>query len=450
MRNMRKGTVLTYGIASFAIIVLVISLLSNGIQHFNNGALKNNDINPSYRVILHNSFLPKVRDNMLKVELVAQELVVPTSMAFIDKNNILVTGQNGTISLVTVGDLHPKPVRFLRQVNSPGEHGLLGIATTYHAVNTTEPIENFNTGDHRNAPNVFLYLTEIDPYTKEYRNKVYAYHWINGILSDRRVILDLPGGPFFQHVGGKLAIGPDHNLYTVTGDLFYKLGVLQNIAQGSKQDNTSSIIRVNLNGQSPNNNPFSYNSTMRYVFAYGIRNSFGLDFDPITGNLWDTENGPNRYDEINIVKPGFNSGWAVVMGPISKNLFFHNVTVSNLVNFPGSHYADPVFSWYQTIAPTAIEFMKSSKIGEKYKNNIFVGDYNNGNLYYFEVNQTRTGIKFGNVQTGHYVADNSGKMSEITFGTGFDRITDVKTGPDGFLYILSYDDGKIYRIVPRQ
>jgi aldose sugar dehydrogenase len=444
MENTRKRTILTYSIASFAIIILVFSLLSNGIHNFNNG-VKNNAVNPSYQRNLHNSLLPEVRDNMLKVELVAQGLVVPTSMAFVDKNDILVTGQNGTISLVTVGDLRPKPVRFLQQVISRGQDGLLGIATTYHAVNTT----NSNTGDNRNIPSVFLYLTEIDPYTKEYRNRVYAYHWINGILTDKRVILDLPGSPFFQNVGGKLAIGPDDKLYAVIGDLSYKLGVLQNIANGPKSDNTSSIIRVNLDGQPPNDNPFSYNSTMRYIFAYGIRNGFGLGFDPITGNLWDTENGPNRYDEMNIVKPGFNSGWAVVMGPISKNSFFHNVTVNSLVNFPRSHYTDPVFSWYQSVAPTAIEFMKSSKLGEKYKNNIFVGGYNKGDLYYFEVNQTRTGIKFGNVQTGHYVADNSGKISEITFGTGFDRITDIKTGPDGLLYILSYGDGNIYRIVPR-
>jgi len=107
------------------------------------------------------------------------------------------------------------------------------------------------------------------------------------------------------------------------------------------------------------------------------------------------------------------------------------------------------FSWYNVVGPTSIEFLKSSKLGSKYTNNIFVGDYNGGDLYYFELNQSRTGIRFGDVQKGNFVADNSGKLSEITFGTGFERITDIKTGPDGFLYILSYDGGKIFRIVPQ-
>ncbi|MDF2769769.1 MAG: putative quinoprotein glucose/sorbosone dehydrogenase, partial [Nitrososphaeraceae archaeon] len=93
-----------------------------------------------------------------------------------------------------------------------------------------------------------------------------------------------------------------------------------------------------------------------------------------------------------------------------------------------------------------------------YANNIFVGDINNGNLYYFEVNDRRTGLKFddddnnNNSNRHHigltdFVADNKDELSAIVFGTGFGRITDIETGPDGFLYILSYQDGKIYRIV---
>jgi len=79
----------------------------------------------------------------------------------------------------------------------------------------------------------------------------------------------------------------------------------------------------------------------------------------------------------------FNSGWIQIMGPLSRNV---GVTTSQLVNYPCSHYANPVFSWKDAVAVTSIEFMKSSVSGQKYKNNIFVSDYNNGNLYYFDVN----------------------------------------------------------------
>jgi aldose sugar dehydrogenase len=186
-------------------------------------------------------------------------------------------------------------------------------------------------------------------------------------------------------------------------------------------------------------------------YAYGIRNSFGMAFDPITGTLWDTENGPTMYDEINLVKPGFNSGWQELMGPISRS----HVSEKDMINLPGSKYADPVFSWFPPIGVTAIEFLKSSKLGKEYENNIFVGDINNGNLYYFKLNKTRNGLKFDNSLASESgllsdsVADDKSEISAITFGTGFGGITDIDTGPDGLLYILSYGNGSIYRVVPR-
>jgi aldose sugar dehydrogenase len=119
---------------------------------------------------------------------------------------------------------------------------------------------------------------------------------------------------------------------------------------------------------------------------------------------------------------------------------------------PGSKYIDPVFSWKNVVAVTGIEFLNSSKLGDKYKDNVFVGDYNNGNLYFFKLNNTRTGFNFNsNQQPGglsDLVADNDKEVSEVTFGTGFGGITDVKTGPDGYMYIISIRDGNIYRILP--
>jgi aldose sugar dehydrogenase len=265
------------------------------------------------------------------------------------------------------------------------------------------------------------------------------------------------------HDGGKLAIGPDHYLYAVIGDL-NKQGKLQNFINGPEPDDTSVILRVNQNNGYPaKNNPFlseenGNSSAMSRYFAYGIRNSFGLAFDPVTGRLWDTENGDKDYDEINVVKPGFNSGWKKVMGPISRN---SSVTESQLFNFPGSKYADPVFSWFDSIGVTDMAFLNSSKLGDKYKNNIFLGDITKGNLYYFEVNENRTGLKFDNDNTGSSsssglldrVADNKAEVAAVTLATAFRGITDIKTGPDGLLYILTFDEkrsshgeGKIYRI----
>src|SRR5919202_3260995 len=372
------------------------------------------------------------KDPTLKVETIADGLSSPTSMAFIDKDHILVLEKDsGKVRLVSNGMLQQQPILKV-QVDTTSERGLLGIAMI--------PKKSSN-GD-----TVFLYYTESSG--GELRNRIYRYQWNGANLVNPTLILDLPALPGPNHDGGKLAIGPDHYLYAVIGDLNHR-GKLQNIIEGSDPDNTSVIFRVKPNnGSATKNNPFikDPNVDMHKYYAYGIRNSFGIAFDPITANLWQTENGPDVYDEINVVKPGFNSGWIKAMGPLSSN---EGVNIADeLSNYPGSHYADPVFSWKNPVAVTDIEFMKASILGQKYKNNIFVGDYNNGNLYYFEVNSTRTGIKPQAGLSG-LVVDDDNQLSAVTFGSGFGAISDIKTGPsDGILYVLSVNDGIIYKIVP--
>ncbi|HZA08194.1 MAG TPA: PQQ-dependent sugar dehydrogenase [Nitrososphaeraceae archaeon] len=421
---------MTIVIASMAIIVPVIYLIHNSST-----ALA----------------VPSItKDSNLKVETLVNGLSYPTSMAFIDNNDILVLEKGGQVRLVSNGVVQDKPVLQV-SVDTESERGLLGIAI----MNVTNEAGNATTIDNNNKF-VFLYFTESNG--GDLRNRVYRYNWNEQTktLVNPTLVLDLPALPGPNHDGGKLVIGPDHYLYVVIGDLNHR-GKLQNIRDGPDPDDTSVIFRVEPNnGSAAKDNPFIHdpNIAMHKYYAYGIRNSFGIAFDPITGNLWQTENGPDVYDEINIVKPGFNSGWIKIMGPLSRN---PGVDINQLVNFAGSHYVDPVFSWKNPIAVTDIEFMKSSMLGEKYKNNIFVGDYNNGNLYYFEVNSTRTGIMIksdlsqgkNSVALPDLVVDNDNQLSAVTFGTGFGGISDIKTGPtDGFLYVLSIDDGGIYKIVP--
>ena len=134
---------------------------------------------------------------------------------------------------------------------------------------------------------------------------------------------------------------------------------------------------------------------------------------------------------------------ATTIGPISAS----GNTEDELVNFPGSHYADPLLTWLDPVAVTDLEFLESSKLGESYSNNLFVGDNNNGNIYYFRLNPDRTALALDNVPD--LVVDNEEEQSSIIFGSGFGPITDLETGPgDGYLYVLSYDDGIIYRVVP--
>jgi glucose/arabinose dehydrogenase len=387
---------------------------------------------------------PTINDPNLSAEAVVAGLSFPTSMAFLDESNILILEKEGSVRLVSNGVLQDTPVLQI-PVNSQNERGLLGVEIVNESNITagTAP----NGGSLQST--VFLYFTEEGGEEGELRNRVYKYQWNGQSLVNPTLILDLPAGPGTNHQGGKLIVGPDGYLYAIIGEL-QREGQLQNIQGGPNPDDSGVIFRVNpQDGSAAGDNPFQGDPLNRY-FAYGVRNSFGLAFDPITGILWDTENGEESYDEINIVNPGFNSGWKAVMGPISAA----GISENNLVQFPGSNYADPVFSWLESFGITDIEFLNSQELGQRYANNIFVGDITQGNLYFFEVNENRNGLNF-NAQShpglSDLVADTDDESSSIMLGTGFTGITDIETGPDGFLYVLTHDretgDGNLYRIV---
>ncbi len=421
----------------------------------------------------NNNPAPNLEDNDLEVELVTEGLKSPTSMAFIGNHgDILILEKSGEVILFD-NENKSKITLLNLTVNDQNERGLLGVAVLNKVSDTysiTTRDNNNNTSDATSAPQssttptfVFFYLTEA---SKEDRsqvlgNRIYRFVWNDTYksLSNGTLILDLPVLPGQNHNGGKLiADSENRQIYAVIGDLNRK-GMLQNFKNGSLPDDTSVILRINPDGSPAQDNPFlnvsstngSYSNLSKY-YAYGIRNSFGLALDPVTGMLWDTENGPDGFDEINIVRPGFNSGWAMVMGPIESS----NVTSENdLVNFLGSSsYADPVFSWGRAVGVTDIEFYNSDKLGTDYTNNIFVGDANNGDLYFFEVNEDRTGLQFEESGLADdLVASNDRQRAAVIFGTGFpSSITDIETGPDGYLYVLTLHPtmGTISRIVPQE
>ena len=382
---------------------------------------------------------PSISEPNLTAESVLDGLSSPTSIAFLDENNILLLEKEGSVRLISNGQLIPEPVLQLQGVESNNERGLLGI----------EVMDD----------KVFLYVTESGaqvegiPTEGDVRNRVYSYTWDGASLTNPQLLLDLPSGPGTNHQGGKLKIGSDNQLYVIVGEM-QREGQLQNFQSGPAPDDTGVIFRVNPADGSPSaGNPLSSEPTdpLSKYYAYGIRNSFGIDFDPVTGKLWDAENGEDVFDEINLVEPGFNSGWKQLMGPISANT---GVSESNLVNMPGSQYSDPVFSWAESRGVTDIEFFNSTAFGPRFENSIFVGDITTGTLFYFEPNADRTGLNLVNDPLlSDLTADSDDEISAVTFGTGFTGISDIETGLDGNLYVLTYDReaeglGSLYRILP--
>jgi aldose sugar dehydrogenase len=380
---------------------------------------------------LDSALAQTLNDPKLHVREFTSGLSQPTAMAFIGPADILVLQkEDGLVRRVINGVLQPGQVLDVA-VDNASERGLLGIA-----IHPSFP----------SAPFVYLYYTQSsttgDSSGSPLANRVYRYIWNGSALVTPSLILDLPVTPGPNHDGGTMIFGPDGKLYVAIGDL-NRNGQLQNFPIGPAPDDTGVIFRINDDGSAPNDNPFfALGGNLAKYYAYGVRNSFGLAFDPITGALWDSENGPNSYDEINLVLPGFNSGWERIMGPVSRDL----QGVGDLVMFPGAHYADPKFSWLNPAGPTALVFLNSASLGVEHQNDLFVGDINNGNLYRFRMNVSRNGFTFTSPGLSDLVADSDAEFQEVLLGIGFGGITDLKVGPDGLLYVLSFGLGKIFAI----
>jgi glucose/arabinose dehydrogenase len=387
---------------------------------------------------------PMISDPNLKVDLVANGLELPTGMAFLGPNDILVIEkENGTVQRIIDGKMLPEPLLDVN-VGRVSERGLLGIAVSKHV----------------NGPTyVFLFYSEtlVKDGGNPVGNRLYRYELTNNnTLVNPKLLLDLPTRPGPSHNGGVVRIGPDNNVYVVVGDLNYirnkrAYTLAQNAVDGPPPDGRGGILRVTQNGEVVGGGNgvglLGNEDPLNKYYAYGIRNSFGIGFDPVTGNLWETENGPNHGDEINLVEPGFNGGWKRLIGTASDYKGFD--PNNDLVDFGGKgKYSDPEFEWVDTVAPTAITFLNSDKLGVQYENDIFVGSVKGGRIFNFDLNDDRTELVLDN-PLDDKVADTNDELEDVTFANDLGTITDIEVGPaDGYLYVVSFGNGAIYRIIP--
>ncbi|MFN4032565.1 MAG: PQQ-dependent sugar dehydrogenase [Fimbriimonadales bacterium] len=367
----------------------------------------------------------------------------PTRFFVIEKNSGRVKlVQNGVV-VSTVLDL---------PVNYASERGLLGIAL--------HP-------DFASNGFVYLYYTrssttgDLGTQAGWTDNRVERYRWNGSQLVEPTLIVAFPRDPSQNngpnHDGGVILFGPDGKLYGVTGDLnrgvFSNPRIEQNTS-GIAVAGVGGVFRLNPDGSTPTDNPFVSHADERIqrLWAYGIRNSFGMSFDSLTAHLWLTENGPNVYDEINRVERGFNSGWLKIMGPDSRNAVYNEngnqpYNAGDLVYLPNAYYADPIFSWLQPIGVTSIVFLRSARFEAGVRDTALVGESNNGGLYQFTLNSARDDF----VLTGALadrVADSATERNLARVGTNWGIVTDLRLGPDGYLYVVSLYANRIYRIRP--
>jgi len=378
---------------------------------------------------------PRLNDSHLQAQEYASGFKFPTGMSFLGTNDILVIEKNTGRVKEIKNDTVTGTVLDVNVANV-SERGLLGIATS-------------------DKPKyVFLFYTETENNDggKVLGNRLYRYEYNNGSLVNPKLLLDLPTIPGPSHNGGVLKIGPDNKtVYLVIGNLNYIqnqtfMTKAQNNKNGPPPDGRGGILRVTFDGGVVGNKGLlGDEDPLNKYYSYGLRNSFGIGFDPLTGNLWDTENGRSTDDEINLALPGFNSGWKEVIGFSNETPGFNK---ENLEDFGGKGtYRDPEFVWRDTVAPTSVLFLHTDKLGPKYKDTLLVGSVKNGTIFNFPLDKTRTHLVLSGPLSDKQ-ANTNNETNSIIFGRNFGIITDLQIGPDGNLYVLSNykRDGTIFKV----
>jgi|APSaa5957512535_1039671.scaffolds.fasta_scaffold08235_2 aldose sugar dehydrogenase len=374
----------------------------------------------------------KIHDSNFIVEEFVTGLSQPTAMTFVGNDILILEKNTGYVKLIRDKEIISKPLLEF-EVVSTNESGLLGI-TSYQN-------------------DVYIYVTESDDGVK-IGNNIYRYTWDGNNLIDQQLVNTLSNESSW-HNGGSMTVDLNGQVFAVIGDQMgggregtkNDLRLLQNHNNGDFDD-SGVILKVALKPEIIK--PMLDENPLLHYHAIGIRNSFGLTVDPLTGNLWDTENGPEDFDEINLVNSGFNSGWDIAMGPITEE------QNSKILSIEGFQYSDPEFSWERTVAPTGLDFV-TSELYNPYENHLLVGTCSTGQILKFKLNDDRTGFEFSSPHLQDLVANlietESGEkevesIDEIVFGDGFGCVTDITFGTDEFLYVVSITDNTIYRIIP--
>lgn len=461
--------------------------------------------------------------NLYVTTAVASGLTQPIGIVFLSPTDFLVLEKaSGQIKRVINGVVQATPVLDLA-VNSASERGLLCMvlhpnfpATPYAYIRWTES----STGADSTVTSEVPLLG----------NRLDRFAWNGTSFTFDRTLLSLrarqtdnlsvPGHPGSSnanengnHNGGVMRFGPDGKLYLFAGDVGRR-GWLQNLPNGPFltapfTDDTFGgpapddahlsgvILRLNDDGSTPNDNPFfaagaalggATGANIQKIFSYGHRNGFGMAFDPLSGRLWETENGDDSFSELNRVIPGMNGGWIQIAGPLSRLSHFKSIettqfgqslqqvrypptriaysaglAVARMFMLPGATYVDPALSWKYEIGPSGATFVNGNALGTQHNGTLWFGSSRSfqqvggtgGSLYRIKLTADRLHADLSaDARLADRVADNlfrtqkfEGTESEtLIIGRGFGTAAAVEQGPDGSLYVVSITDNVIYRI----
>jgi glucose/arabinose dehydrogenase len=326
-------------------------------------------------------------------------------IAFLPDNEILITSIDGNLYHVDK-NRQSREIEGVPEVKAEGQGGLLDVELHPDFVN-----------------NKYIYLSysafkEEDGQTLTTTVVDRAIFSDNKLTEVTRIFEALPYLPTRHHYGSRLEFDNEGYLFISVGD------------RGRRDDNPQylnnhcgKVHRVHDDGSIPADNPFvDKEGALPSIFAYGIRNPQGMVKHPVTGKIWEHEHGPRGGDEINIIRPGSNYGWPEV----SYGINYDGTTYTNVLE--REDVDPPVLYWVPSIAPSGMDFIKSD-LYPGWKNQLLVGS-----------------LRFKYLNLCFLDGEKVTREEKLLKNIG--RVRDVKTGPDGYIYVSVEDPGRIYRLVP--
>jgi glucose/arabinose dehydrogenase len=343
-----------------------------------------------------------------KVVSVAEDLVQPWSMAWLPNGDMLITEKPGRLRLVRNGQLLPEAIPGTPEVLYKGQGGLFEVV----------PHPNF-------SDNQWVYLTFAKPNANEIDDGS-TTAIARGRLEDDRltnvVELFAAQASGFGHYGGKLVFDGEGHMFLTLGDRQdFSFGDREALMAHSAQDRSNHkgvIVRLNDDGTVPDDNPFvGVDGVLPEIWSYGHRSPQGLAIHPITGDLWESEHGPQGGDELNLVEPGNNYGWPVVGRGVNYGAFGRPIHVG--ISEEGM--TSPTNFWVPSIATSGLMIYS----GDKFP--MWVGDIFSGGLIGEQLARVHLDDEYRNV------------VMEETLAYDMGRIRDVRQGPDGYIYLAISD-----------
>ncbi len=334
-----------------------------------------------------------------QVKEVANGFQIPWSIEFLNTNELVVNEKNGTISLLNLESGKREVLYSVSDVNTSGQAGLFDVAIAPNA-DKTRPQLFFTYSKRTSKGNtVALVTATLDG------NKLVDWHdlFIADAISDTG-----------RHFGSRIAFIGDK--------VYFSIGDRGERTNGqNRKTHAGSILRLNLDGSVPTDNPFQNSGDRPEIWSYGHRNPQGLFYDETTKQLWSIEHGPRGGDEINLIKKGANYGWARVS---QGQEYWGPVDVGEAKSLPGME--DPKLVYIPSIAPSNLVVYRGNKYPEL-----------NGKIVAGALKLTHINV----------VSIQNGKLNEykrLMEELG-ERFRDITISPDGFIY-LSTDSGKIFRL----